>query len=85
MHELSHLDSFGRAAGYPEMTNTKGFEYKYHGTVDWNEKSTAHNARVLKTSKAKNRPETWQNAESLAAAGTEMGAMWRCDVTDISD
>ncbi|KAF2034827.1 hypothetical protein EK21DRAFT_107456 [Setomelanomma holmii] len=86
MHEISHLDSFGLAAGYPEETdNSEGYEFKYHGTVDWKGSSTAGNARVLKNSKAKNRPKTWQNAESLAAAATEMGAMWRCDVTDISD
>ncbi|KAF2175777.1 hypothetical protein K469DRAFT_701472 [Zopfia rhizophila CBS 207.26] len=87
LHEMSHLDSFGVAAGYPEVTHTPGggedFEYKYHGTVDWNNKGTAGNARTLKTSKAKNKPETWQNAESLAAAATEMGAMWRCDLSDI--
>ncbi|KAF2127461.1 hypothetical protein P153DRAFT_398793 [Dothidotthia symphoricarpi CBS 119687] len=86
LHEISHLDSFGIAAGYPELT-WKGapFEYKYHGTVDWKGKSTAGSARTLKNSKAKDKPETWQNAESLAAAATEMGAMWRCDMTDVSD
>jgi hypothetical protein len=91
LHELSHLDSFGLAAGYPEVAHKKNdknpndFDYSYHGTVDWKDKSTAGNARTLKGSKAKNRPETWQNAESLAAAATEMGAMWRCDLTNIDD
>lgn len=89
LHEISHLDSFGLAAGYAEHTEkTKDdegveFEYRYHGTVDWKNKSTAGNARILKNSKARGRPENWENAESLAAAATEMGAMWRCDLTDI--
>lgn len=87
LHEMTHLDSFGVAAGYPEKTHSPDkdadFEYKYHGTIDWKGISTAGNARTLKTSKAKDKPETWQNAESLAAAATEMSAMWRCDLKDI--
>jgi hypothetical protein len=69
LHELTHLDSFGVAAHYPEVTHKKNdekendFEYKYHGTVDWKDKSTAGNARTLKVSKAKDRPETWQSVE----------------------
>ncbi|WEW57133.1 hypothetical protein PRK78_002593 [Emydomyces testavorans] len=87
LHEITHLDAFGVAAGYPEVAYTPkragDFAYQYHGTIDWKDKSTAGNARNLKTSKVKNKPETWQNAESLAAAATEIGAMWRCDLKDI--
>jgi hypothetical protein len=91
LHELTHIDSFGLAVGYLEVTHKKNdkkdcdFEYTYHGTVNWKDKSTARNAWSLETSKAKDRPETWQNAESLAAAATEMGAMWWCDLKDIDD
>jgi hypothetical protein len=73
LHEMSHLDSFGRLAEYPEETHQDNIilsTFKYHGTVDWNGKSTAANARTLKTSKAKNKPKTFQNAESLAASAT---------------
>ena len=73
LHEISHLDTFGLAAGYPKETQPpkNGVpEFKYHGTIDWKGISTAGNARVLKTSKAKNKPETWQNAESFAASAT---------------
>jgi hypothetical protein len=73
LHEISHLDTFGLAAGYPEETQPpkNGVpEFKYHGTIDWKGKSTAENARILKASKAKNKPETWQNAESFAASAT---------------
>jgi hypothetical protein len=89
LHEMSHLDSFGVAAGYPEETHKKDdkregdFEFKFHGTVDWKPQSNAGNARTLKNSKAKNRPERWQNAESLAAAASEIYAMGKCDIKDI--
>jgi hypothetical protein len=69
---MSHLDSFGRLAEYPEETEPEGSipSFKYHGTIDWNGKSDAGNAKTLKKSTAKNKPQTWQNAESLAACAT---------------
>jgi hypothetical protein len=95
LHEISHLDSFGLQAGYPEESefkeDGKGIYYTYHGTIDWKGIDDASNARKLKKSgekdkkdkKDKDRPETWQNAESLAAAATEIFAMQLCDDEDI--
>jgi hypothetical protein len=55
----------------------------YHGTDDWHGKSGTNDARRLKGSDAKDKPEKWQNAKSLAAAATEIFAMKLCDDKDI--
>ncbi|PGH16323.1 hypothetical protein AJ79_01865 [Helicocarpus griseus UAMH5409] len=45
LHELTHLDSFGLKAGYPEEEyKNSEMEYKYHGTVDWKPSSNPGNA-----------------------------------------
>ena len=56
--------------------------YKYRGTVDW-KGGKQKDARKLKNADAQDRPETWQNAESLAASATEIFAMKECDDEDI--
>ncbi|KAI9811401.1 MAG: hypothetical protein M1826_003191 [Phylliscum demangeonii] len=86
LHEITHLDTYGLVAGLPqeqEGAKPPVPAFEYHGTVDWKGITTAGNARTLKTSKAKVRPETYQNAESLAAAATEMLVMEICDLKNI--
>jgi hypothetical protein len=86
LHEITHLDSFGVQARFPEAAKEKDGKtfFKYHGTDDWEGNSRTSNARKLLGSSAKGRPETWQNAESLAAAATEIYAMRVCSIKDIS-
>jgi hypothetical protein len=81
---MTHLDSFGILANFPEAEEKAedGTTYKYHGTIDWKGGKTGE-ARKLKNADAKDRPETWQNAESLAASATEIYAMKECDDNDI--
>ena len=74
-HEVTHLDSFGIAAGFPITERIDKKERKCAPPFDWhgteNEtKSNAGAARGLKNSKRKNRKENWQNAESFAYMAT---------------
>jgi len=65
------------------MADGTTVQYEYHGTVDW-ERGSASDARKLKKSKKKKTdPENYMNAESLAAAATELFAMKLCDDTNI--
>lgn len=61
------MDTFGLAAGYPAKEEDS---FEYHGTEDWRGLGDAKNARKLKRSKAKDKIDTWQNAESFAAMAT---------------
>ncbi|KAI9829986.1 MAG: hypothetical protein M1826_005159 [Phylliscum demangeonii] len=57
-----------------------------HGSVDWRRRTDAGNARSLKTTSAAKAslPHTYQNAESLAAAATEMFVMQKCGVKNVN-
>lgn len=75
LHEITHLDTFGIAAGLPEYTvdedpDKKVPSFKTHATDDWQGRGDAAQARRLKTTKAAFKIETWQNAENFAAAAT---------------
>ena len=62
---------------FPELTTPASGnipEYKAHGTEDWQQSSTAANARKLKNWKSKNLIPRWQNAESIAGFTLGMSA-----------
>ena len=70
LHEISHLDEFGKSAGFPELMMAATDQiraYTAHGTVDWRLSSTAANARILTNAQAGDSIPRWRNAESLAA------------------
>ena len=80
LHEISHLDEFGKAALFTELTTPamgKIPEYQAHSTDDWNGKTTAINARNLKTTTSPNVIPRWQNAERLAAFTLSMFLLLR--------
>jgi hypothetical protein len=83
LHEITHIDDFGVKAGFPRVQEKGKNPFFYHGTVDWNDKSTARNARRLKKTDTKGKTESWQNASSLSASALEIFAMKMCGDTDI--
>ncbi|KAM7212646.1 hypothetical protein V8F06_011974 [Rhypophila decipiens] len=86
LHEISHLDSFGRAAGYPVRNQEAGLHfpsYDYQGTDDWHQISTPGNARTLKSGNAGDKIETFENAESLAAFSLEYWVATVCGLEDV--
>ncbi|KAI4265172.1 MAG: hypothetical protein L6R38_009609, partial [Xanthoria sp. 2 TBL-2021] len=77
LHEMTHLDAIGKAAGLPERDDPSGF--KTHGTddVDGFGEDYTPAARDLKTAwtdspddLAPGALQPWQNAENIAAAAT---------------
>ena len=83
LHEITHLDDFGVKAGFPLVQEKGKDPFFYHGTVDWNDKSTAWNARRLKDTDTMGKTERWQNASSLSVSALEIYAMKVCGDNDI--
>ncbi|PYI03192.1 hypothetical protein BO78DRAFT_323279 [Aspergillus sclerotiicarbonarius CBS 121057] len=61
LHEMTHLDSAGKQAGYPEVTDD---QVTSHGTEDVSSKNYISNARKL--------AEKWQKNEASCEAKKEM-------------
>ena len=85
LHEITHLDSFGVQAGFPgKYKYRKGGSFVYHGTDDFQGDSSTSGARNLKWAvTSQGISPTWANAESLAAAATEIYAMKICGIDSI--
>ncbi|KAF8242093.1 hypothetical protein K440DRAFT_674456 [Wilcoxina mikolae CBS 423.85] len=85
IHELTHLDSFGKLCGLP---NVQDGDFWSHDTIDYGTNSPAGDARKLAAKPPKNppkntKPKPFENAENYAASATEVWVMAKCGVKDV--